>query len=69
MSLSMQGSGRECWENSPRMDIDLHGHYSQEQPAPSTFFFYLGLPSLSFYTFKPSNLQLLPLHPLEPQLH
>ncbi|OQE29576.1 hypothetical protein PENSTE_c002G04375 [Penicillium steckii] len=34
MSLSMQGSGRECWENSPRMDIDLRGHYSQEQPAP-----------------------------------
>ncbi|GLI75446.1 hypothetical protein PoHVEF18_003700 [Penicillium ochrochloron] len=29
MSLSMQGSGRECWENSPRMD--LHDHCSREQ--------------------------------------
>ncbi|CEJ56972.1 hypothetical protein PMG11_05682 [Penicillium brasilianum] len=29
MSLSMQGSGREYWENSPRMD--LHDHCSREQ--------------------------------------
>ncbi|CAI7591630.1 unnamed protein product [Penicillium pancosmium] len=34
MSLSMQGSGRECWENSPRMDIDLRAPFSQGQPVP-----------------------------------
>ncbi|CAP85928.1 hypothetical protein EN45_056230 [Penicillium chrysogenum] len=31
MSLSMQGSGRECWENSQRMD--MRDPYSREQPA------------------------------------
>ncbi|KAJ5864548.1 uncharacterized protein N7529_006464 [Penicillium soppii] len=31
MSLSMQGSGRECWENSQRMEI--HDPYSREQLA------------------------------------
>ncbi|KAJ5692235.1 hypothetical protein N7462_001658 [Penicillium macrosclerotiorum] len=30
MSLSMQGSGRECWENSQHMD--LRDHCSREQP-------------------------------------
>ncbi|CAI7669883.1 unnamed protein product [Penicillium bialowiezense] len=32
MSLSMQGSGRECWENSPRMD--MRDPYSRDCPAP-----------------------------------
>lgn len=36
MSLSMQGSGREYWEGSPRMD--LRDHCSREQhPATSMF--------------------------------
>ena len=37
MSLHMQGSGRDCWESSPRMD--RRDHYSHEQPAPSMFRF------------------------------
>ncbi|KAJ5594420.1 uncharacterized protein N7459_000628 [Penicillium hispanicum] len=31
MSLHLQGSGRECWESSSRMD--LRDHYSREHPA------------------------------------
>lgn len=42
MSLSMQGSGREYWENSPRMD--LRDHCSREQHlATSMSFFALKL--------------------------
>lgn len=36
MSLSMQDSGRECWENSQRMD--MRDPYSREQLAQSEFF-------------------------------
>lgn len=42
MSLSMQGSGRECWENSPRMD--LRDRYSREHRATSK--------SFSFHTLR-----------------
>lgn len=35
MSLSMQGSGRECWENSQH--IDMRDPYSREQLAQSEF--------------------------------
>ncbi|KAJ5455217.1 hypothetical protein N7475_010338 [Penicillium sp. IBT 31633x] len=35
MSLSMQGSGRECWESSQRMDT--RDQYSREHPAQSEF--------------------------------
>ncbi|KAJ5555311.1 hypothetical protein N7535_007750 [Penicillium sp. DV-2018c] len=34
MSLSMQGSGRECWENSQHMD--LRDHCSREHPAQNS---------------------------------
>lgn len=36
----MQGSGRECWESSPRMDIDLRASsngFSHEQPTQRSF--------------------------------
>lgn len=35
MSLSMQGSGRECWENSQRMD--MRDPFSREHPAQRKF--------------------------------